>query len=105
MQERVPIARARVLPVALVQHVLDIETKRHFSPFSARSIACAEVQQVVAQHADRVIARRRLGLRVAPSGKKMESTHEGNIHVREPGSPEMRYVNDLLVIEGSSASP
>src|SRR5271157_1893354 len=99
MQKRIAQTRSRVLPVALVQDIVRIQSKCYLAPISTRRIPRAQVEQVVARHANRIIARRFLRPGVTPSRQQMQPSDERNINVREHGRMETRHVDDLLVVE------
>ena len=97
--KRVAVAGAGVGPVALVGNVVGVDVKRDAALLTAGRVARAQVEEIVAGHADLAVARGLLACGEAPAWHQVQAAHAGHGNVGEEIGVQVRHVDHLLVIE------
>ena len=98
MDEGISEARSRVFPVAFVEDVIGVEMERDTAVLSAGCVACAEVEEVIAADADRVVARSFFAAGVAPARHHVQTVGMGHQDIGKECGMKARNVDDLLVV-------
>ena len=103
MDEGITIICSGVLPVALIRDIVCIEPERDAALLSSWVVASAQVEQVIARHAHRIVACSLLASGIAPARHQMQSMQIRQRHIREEGCTQARHIDHLLVVESRRA--
>src|ERR1035437_6023854 len=83
MDEGITIICSGVLPVALIRYIVCIEPKGDAALLSSERVASAQVEEVIAKHAYRIVACSLLASGIAPTRHQMQSMQMRERHIRE----------------------